>query len=55
MRLARGGATVSSRLARADLWCDGVVWLLLGISMFCLLNALVPDRSEDEEGGARES
>ena len=41
-----GNMRSPSDLALVEVWSVGVAWLLLGVSLFALLNALVPEGSE---------
>ena len=44
--LFRAGNTKSPRdMALVEIWANGVPWLLLAVSLFALLNALVPGDS----------
>ena len=45
--LIRAGNSRSPRdLALVEIWADGIAWLLLGISLFFMLGALVEKESE---------
>ncbi len=39
----------TSGLAFAEVWANGISWLLLGISLLVLLKALMPKDSQDAE------
>ncbi len=46
--LFRAGNTKSPRdAALVEIWANGVPWLLLAVSLFALLNALVPGDSDN--------
>jgi len=44
-----GNAGIAKDLLLVEIWSNGIAWLLLGISFFIFINALMPDDSEDEE------